>query len=167
MLSAESAAGDYPVEAVETMDRIAREVESDILYPGIIHAQRTAPEPTAQDSLAEAARTVADNLSAKAIVCWTSTGQTSRRVARERPRTPVITLTPFPKTARRETMIWGTHCVVTENIRNGEDMVDRACWFAGVGGLRHGRRAHRHPGRRALRPAGGDEHAQDRVSGGG
>ncbi len=135
MLSAESAAGAYPVEAVETMDKIAREIEKDVLYPGIIHAQRAEPDATAQDALAEAARTVADNLSAKAIVCWTSTGQTSRRVARERPRTPVITLTPFPKTARRETLIWGVHCVVTENIRNGDDMVDRACWFAGTEGF--------------------------------
>ena len=135
MLSAESAAGAYPVEAVSTMNKIAYEVERDVLYPGIIYSQRAEPEPTAQDSLAEAARQVADNLSAKAIVCWTSTGQTSRRVARTRPRTPVIMLTPYPKTARRETIIWGVHCVVTENIRDSEDMVDRACWFAGTEGF--------------------------------
>src|ERR1700751_619229 len=71
MLSAESAAGQYPVEAVATMDRIAQEVENDPLHPGILHAQRTEPEATGADAIAAAARQIADTLDLAAIVCWT------------------------------------------------------------------------------------------------
>ena len=101
MLSAESAAGQYPVEAVATMNRIAEEVEHDPTYRGIIDAQRAAPEATGADAIADAARQIADTLDLAAVICWTSSGSTALRVARERPRPPIVALSPNIATGRR------------------------------------------------------------------
>ncbi len=115
MLSAESATGKWPEKAVATMDRVAQNVEQDSLYEAIIHAQRTEPEATAADAISAAARTVAETLKVAAIVCYTGSGSTGLRVARERPNLPVLALTPIPATARKLTLVWGTHCVVVED----------------------------------------------------
>ncbi len=130
MLSAESAAGQYPVEAVATMNRIAEEVESDPTYRAVIDAQRPAPEPTTADAIAAATRQIAETLDLGAVVCWTASGATAVRVARERPRPLIIALTPNPATGRRLTLSWGVHCVVTEDAHDTGDMVDRACELA-------------------------------------
>ncbi|HXD43924.1 MAG TPA: pyruvate kinase [Pseudolabrys sp.] len=130
MLSAESAAGQYPVEAVTMMDRIARSVESDPTYRGILDAQRAVPEPTGADAIADAARHIADTLDLAAVICWTSSGSTALRVARERPRPPVVALSPNMSTGRRLAVVWGVHCVVTEDAHDQDDMVDRACRIA-------------------------------------
>ena len=130
MLSAESAAGQYPVEAVATMNRIAEEVESDPLYRTIIHAQRTEPEPTGADAIAAAARQIAETLDLAAIVCWTFSGSTALRVARERPKSPIVAISPNLATARRLSLVWGVHCVVAEDAHDQDDMVDRACRLA-------------------------------------
>src|SRR5205085_6383868 len=84
MLSAESAAGQYPVEAVATMNRIAEEVETDAIYRSIIQAQRAEPEATGADAIADAARQIAETLELPALACWTFSGSTALRVARER-----------------------------------------------------------------------------------
>ena len=130
MLSAESAAGQYPVEAVEMMNRIARETESDPIYRGIIDAQRAVPEPTGADAIADAARHIADTLDLAAVICWTASGSTALRVARERPRPPVVALSPNMSTGRRLAAVWGVHCVVTEDAHDQDDMVERACRIA-------------------------------------
>ena len=130
MLSAESASGAYPVEAVATMARIAENVERDPLYPGIINAQRSEPEATSADGIALASRQIAETLNLAAIVAYTASGTTGLRAARERPRMPVIALSPILKTARRLALVWGTHCVVTEDAYDLDDMVDRACRIA-------------------------------------
>ena len=130
MLSAESAAGQYPVEAVATMNRIAEEIEGEQLFRGIIDAQRTAPEATGADAIADAARHIADTLDLAAVVCWTSSGSTGLRVARERPRPPIVALSPNIATGRRLSVVWGVHCVVTEDAHDQDDMVDRACRIA-------------------------------------
>jgi pyruvate kinase len=130
MLSAESAAGQFPVEAVATMDRIAQEVEHDPLHPGILHAQRTEPEATGADAIAAAARQIADTLDLAAIACWTFSGSTALRVARERARSPVIAISPNLSTARRLSVAWGVHCVVAEDARDLDDVVARACRIA-------------------------------------
>ncbi len=130
MLSAESAAGKYPVEAVKTMSRIAEEVESEQVYRGIISAQRADPEATGADAIADAARHIADTLDLAALVCWTFSGSTGQRVARERPRPPIVAVTPNIVTGRRLAVVWGVHCVVTEDARDQDDMVDRACRIA-------------------------------------
>jgi pyruvate kinase len=130
MLSAESAAGQFPVEAVATMNRVAEEVEADPLYRNILNAQRAAPEPTGADAIADAARHIADTLDLAAVICWTSSGSTAMRMARERPRPPVVALSPNISTGRRLAVVWGVHCVVTEDAHDQDDMVDRACRIA-------------------------------------
>ena len=130
MLSAESAAGQYPVQAVATMNRIAEEVEGGPLYRNIIAAQRADPEATGADAIADAARHIADTLDLAAVICWTSSGSTALRVARERPRPPIVALSPNMATGRRLAVAWGVHCVVTEDAHDQDDMVDRACRIA-------------------------------------
>jgi len=130
MLSAESAAGEYPVEAVSTMDRICQRVELDPLYPGIISGQRTPPEATGADAVSLAARQISETLGVSVIVTYTATGTTGLRAARERPQTPILALSPVLATARRLSLVWGLHCVVTEDAQDLDDMVDRACRIA-------------------------------------
>jgi pyruvate kinase len=130
MLSAESAAGKYPVEAVATMNRIAEEIENDPLYRSILDAQRAEPEATGADAIADAARHIADTLDLAAVVCWTSSGSTGLRVARERPRPPIVALSPNMATGRRLAVVWGVHCVITDDAHDQDDMVDRACRIA-------------------------------------
>ncbi|MEO0544832.1 MAG: pyruvate kinase [Pseudomonadota bacterium] len=130
MLSAESAAGDYPVEAVSTMSRIAEEVERDPTYGGIINAQRTEPEQTGSDAISAAARQIAETLNLSAVLCYTSSGTTGLRASRERPNVPIIALSPIAATARRLSLVWGLHCVISDDATSEDDMVDRACRVA-------------------------------------
>ncbi len=130
MLSAESAAGQYPVEAVAMMNRIAEEVESDEFYRSIIDAQHAAPEATGADAIADAARQIAGTLELSALVCWTASGATGLRVARERPKPPIVAITPNVSTGRRLSLVWGIHCVVAQDARDQDDMVGRACRIA-------------------------------------
>ena len=130
MLSAESAVGDYPIEAVSMMDKIATQIEQDQNYDGIISAQRAEPEPTGADAISLAARQIAETLNLSAIVCYTGSGTTGLRAARERPSVPIIALSPVPRTARRLSIVWGLHCVVTQDANDLDDMVDRACRIA-------------------------------------
>ncbi|MCA1406044.1 pyruvate kinase [Ensifer sp. IC3342] len=135
MLSAESASGEYPVEAVSTMASIASNVERDPHYPGIIYAQRTAPEATGADAISLAAHQIAETLKLAAIVTYTSSGATGLRAARERPQVPVIALSPIVETARRLSVVWGLHCVVTEDAKDLDDMVNRACRIVAAEGF--------------------------------
>jgi pyruvate kinase len=130
MLSAESATGAWPDKAVMTMDRIAQSVERDSFYPSIITAQRNEALPTSADAISQAARTISATLNLAAIVCYTGSGSTGLRVARERPVTPVIALTPIAATARRLALGWGLHCVLTADAQDLDDMVARACRIA-------------------------------------
>jgi pyruvate kinase len=130
MLSAESAAGQYPVEAVATMNRIAEEVERDPIYRTILNAQRTEPEATGADAIAAAARQIAETVELAAIICWTSSGSTGLRVARERPTSPIVAISPRLSTGRRLSLVWGVHCIVAEDAHDLDDMVERACWLA-------------------------------------
>ena len=127
MLSAESAAGQYPAEAVSTMNRIIEEVERDPTYRNIIQAQRAEPEATGSDAIAAAAREIAETLDLSAIVCWTSSGATALRAARERPKPPIVAISPSMSTGRKLSVVWGVHCVVAQDARDQDDMVDRAC----------------------------------------
>jgi pyruvate kinase len=130
MLSAESAAGQYPVEAVAMMNRIAEEVENDEFYRSIIDAQHAAPEATGADAIADAARQIAGTLELSALVCWTASGATGLRVARERPKPPIVAISPNMSTGRRLSLVWGIHCVVAQDARDQDDMVGRACRIA-------------------------------------
>jgi len=113
MLSAESAAGHYPVEAVTTMNNVAEEVERDPTYRQIIEASRTAERTSVADGIVAASREIAETTDIKAICCFTQSGTTALLVARERPRVPIIALTPLVETARRLALSWGTNCVIT------------------------------------------------------
>jgi pyruvate kinase len=135
MLSAESASGKWPIKAVEMMDAVAKRVESDALYAGIVHAQRTEPEPTSADAISAAARTIAETLKVPAIVCYTGTGSTGLRVARERPNMPILALTPIAHTARKLCLVWGTHCVLTEDQQSVDEMVVKAGEVASAEGF--------------------------------
>lgn len=126
MLSAESASGQYPVEAVAMMDRIIRRTESHKLYRSIIDALQPAPERTVPHAVAAAAADVADQIGATAIVAFTASGTTALRVARKRPRVPIVSLSPHPETARRLALLWGSHNIVAEDIADYDEMIERA-----------------------------------------
>jgi pyruvate kinase len=130
MLSAESAAGAHPVESVTVMDRIARKVESDVLYQSMIDAQRNPPEATTPDAIMAAVHEVTQTINAKAIICWTKSGSTALRAARERSRAPILAITPSIDTARRLALVWGLHCLTSEEVSNLDEMVDQATAFA-------------------------------------
>ncbi len=133
MLSAESATGQYPIEAVQMMDRIANSVEHDPAYQARIHFTQTKLEPTTADALAGSARQIAQTVSAKAMVCYTSSGSTARRIARERPPVPTLAMSASMITARRMGLIWGVHAVHTRDVSNFEEMVEKGKRMA----LRH------------------------------
>jgi pyruvate kinase len=126
MLSAETAAGEYPVESVAMMNRIVDRVERDPLYRTILEAESTHPEETAADAITAAARQVARTIGASAIVTFTTTGSTTLRAARERPPVPILGLTPRGATARRLSLVWGVHSVETVDLNNFGDMVSKA-----------------------------------------
>jgi pyruvate kinase len=126
MLSAESAVGQYPTEAIGMMDKIAREVETDPIYDAILHATRTTPEATSHDAIAQAAHAVGDTLKVAAIVCYTATGSTALRVARERPGQPVLALSPVLATVRKLAVAWGMHCVLTSDPDSMAEVVEKA-----------------------------------------
>jgi pyruvate kinase len=126
MLSAESASGDYPVEAVAMMDRIIRHTERHRLYRSIIDALQPTPEHTVPHAVAAAAADIAAQVDAKAIVAFTASGTTAMRVARKRPRVPIVSISPDAGVARRLALLWGSHSVVAEDISSYDEMVDRA-----------------------------------------
>ena len=134
MLSAETAAGDWPEEAVTIMHKIARQVEGDEAYLARVRFLDTPPDRTTADALAHACMTVADTVAVSAITVFTGSGSTARRVARERPSVPMLVLTPSMKTARRLGLLWGAHAVATKDIGSFEEMIAKGKRMA----LRHG-----------------------------
>lgn len=133
MLSAESAAGNYPVQSVAMMNSIGEAVERDPRHGDRVHFTITRPDPTTADAIAEAAKQIAQTVSAKAIICFTTSGSTARRVARERPSVPIMVLTPKMETARRSGLIWGAYAVHTRDVDSFEEMLAKAKRMA----LRH------------------------------
>jgi pyruvate kinase len=126
MLSAETASGAYPVEAVKMMDSILGQVEKDDHYRVLIDASRSAPENTRRDAISQAAREVAHTISGSAIVTYTSSGSTALRTARERPEQPVISITSDRVVARQMELVWGVHSVLSDEVTNVKEMVDMA-----------------------------------------
>lgn len=116
MLSAESAAGQYPQEAVSTMDNVAREVETDPTYTEVIESSRRISHHSVADGVVAAAREIAETTNVLAIACFSQSGTTALLTARERPRVPIIALTTEERTARRLCLTWGTTCVLTGRV---------------------------------------------------
>ena len=134
MLSAESASGSWPIEAVAMMNRIGTEVEHDPTHNARVQFTETPADPTTNDAIAEAAAQIVGVVGASGIVCFTASGSTARRVARERPTVPLLVLTPSIRTARRLGLLWGAHAVRTRDVRDFEEMVGKSKRMA----LRHG-----------------------------
>lgn len=126
MLSAESAAGQWPEQSVAMMNAIAEAVERDPGYHARVHFTETRPDATTADALAEAAGDIAETVSAAAIICFTTSGSTARRISRERTRVPTLVLTPKVQTARRMGLLWGAHAVRTRDVSSFEEMVGKA-----------------------------------------
>ena len=163
MLSAESAAGQYPVEAVATMDRIAQEVERDPTYRSVIQAQRAEPEATGADAISAAARQIAETLDLSAIICWTFSGSTALRVARERPQPPVVAISPNIATgpqivAGLGRALRGRRGRPRSGRHGGARLPHRL-----LRRLRQSRPSRDHRGRRTARHAGRHQHAAHRL----
>lgn len=126
MLSAESAVGKHPVASVRTMHNVALSVESDPTYRQVIEASREGGRESVQDAITLATREIAENTDVKAICCFTHSGTTGRLVSRERPQTTVLVMTPFDDIARRLSLLWGAHCVVTKQVQNFDEAVEDA-----------------------------------------
>jgi len=130
MLSAESASGSYPLEAVEMMDRIIRRTEEHKLYRSIIEASQSEIEQTPPHAVAEAAANLAEAIGAPAIAAFTSSGITASRIARRRSGVPILAITPNVETLRRLTLCWGIHGVMSEDVHSYEQMVHRSSELA-------------------------------------
>ncbi len=126
MLSAETAAGQFPFDAVNIMDRIVSRVEQDSGWRAIIEASRPEPEHSTADAMTAAARQVSHTIRAKTICAYTASGSTALRAARERPEAPILSLTPSMDTARRLAVVWGVHAVITPDAHTMTEAVQRA-----------------------------------------
>lgn len=126
MLSAETAAGKYPQEAVAMMNRIIHEVESDDLHTSLMDASRGCSQSTNTDAISAAARQVASTIEAKAIVCYSTSGKTALRAARERPEAPILALTYDLQVAQALCLVWGVKAVVSDDVSNIKEMVQTA-----------------------------------------
>jgi len=131
MLSAESASGKFPIEAVTMMDRIIAQTEADPHYRAAIDASHTPPGANTADAIGWAARSVAGLLDVAAMVAYTSSGSSALRMARERPRAPIIGITPRRETARRLALVWGVNPVISGDVTNVADMTELAVRTAG------------------------------------
>ena len=138
MLSAESAAGAYPVEAVSTMNAVAIEVESDPTYREIMAASRQIARQTVADGIVASAREIAEATDIKAICCFTQSGTTAALVARERPKVPILALTPLMGVARRMVLTWGTSCHQTGEVHRFKMAVVSAARAARQNGFAEG-----------------------------
>jgi pyruvate kinase len=130
MLSGESASGKYPLEAVRIMDRIVSEVESDPYHRQLLDASQTPAQLTTGDAICAAMETIAGLLPVAVIVTYTTSGSTSLRAARERPRPPILSMTPSLETARHLALVWGVHTVQTPDVSHVAEMVEHACQCA-------------------------------------
>ena len=139
MLSGETAAGQYPLEAVSMMDRIVARVEADPGWRRLMDAPLSAPQNTISAAIAAAAGQIARSIDAKAIAAFTSSGATALRVARERPAQPVLGIVTNQPMARRLALAWGVHAVHTADARTMTEAVARAARLAREEGLaKHG-----------------------------
>lgn len=126
MLSAEFALGDFPVEAVAMMERINVQTDADPDYRDAIDASHSQPAANTHDAIGWAARSVAGLLDVAAMVAYTRSGLSALRMAGERPRAPIIGMTPKRETARRLALVWGVNPVIYDDVTGVDDMTERA-----------------------------------------
>ena len=135
MLSAESATGRYPVEAVAMMDRIIRSTEGHKLYHSLVAASEPGEEETPPHAVASATASLAEAVGATAIVAYTLSGTTAARIARKRPSVPILALTPELETSRRLCLLWGAHSLRSDEVDSYEAMVGGAARHASEEGF--------------------------------
>lgn len=126
MLSAETAAGKYPVEAVQTMARIAARTEEELPYAELIRQRKEFSRHTVTDAISYATCTTATDLEAAAILTSTETGYTARMVAKYRPRCPIVAVTPYAPVMRRLALVWGVEPLLVRRISSTDEMIDTA-----------------------------------------
>ncbi|MFV3385944.1 pyruvate kinase [Pseudomonas sp. NY15364] len=135
MLSAETASGDYPLETVQMMSKIIRQVENGPDYQSQLDVGRPQAEATARDAISCAIRRISSILPVAALVNYTESGSSSLRASRERPKAPILSLTPSLTTARRLTVAWGIYSVVNERLRRVEEVTSTALEIAQAQGM--------------------------------
>lgn len=135
MLSAETASGDYPLETVQMMSKIIRQVENGPDYQSQLDVGRPQAEATASDAISCAIRRISSILPVAALVNYTESGASSLRASRERPKAPILSLTPSLTTARRLTVAWGIYSVVNERLRKVEEVTSTALEIAQAQGM--------------------------------
>lgn len=135
MLSAETAAGHYPVEAVKTMARIARRTEEELPYGELLRQRKEFSKHTVTDAISYATCTTAGDLQAAAIITSTETGYTARMVAKYRPSCPIVAVTPHAPVLRRLTLVWGVEPLLVGKISNTDEMIETAIEAALAAGL--------------------------------
>ena len=135
MLSAETASGDYPLETVHMMSKIIRQVENGPDYQSQLDVGRPQAEATASDAISCAIRRISSILPVAALVNYTESGSSSLRASRERPKAPILSLTPSLTTARRLTVAWGIYSVVNERLRRVEEVTSTALEIAQAQGM--------------------------------
>jgi pyruvate kinase len=135
MLSAETASGDYPLETVQMMSKIIRQVENGPDYQSQLDVGRPQAEATASDAISCAIRRISSILPVAALVNYTESGASSLRASRERPKAPILSLTPSLTTARRLTVAWGIYSVVNERLRRVEEVTSTALEIAQAQGM--------------------------------
>ncbi|MFZ6773562.1 pyruvate kinase [Undibacterium sp. SXout7W] len=130
MLSAESASGAFPEQAVAMMNRIICEVEKDPLYRNMLDAQQVPPLSNKGDAICSALRSVTHIIGARATVTYTSSGHTTLRAARERPSAAILSISPKQEVARRLNLVWGVHSTVNTTPLTIDELVSAACHTA-------------------------------------
>jgi pyruvate kinase len=135
MLSGETAAGKYPVEAVNTMSRIATRSEQALGFEEILGKKGIAPQRTITDAISHATVTTAQNLGASAIITSTKSGHTARMVSKYRPRARVIAVTPKPDVVRKLQLVWGVQPTLVEETVNTDEMFETSVQGALTAGL--------------------------------
>ena len=126
MLSGETAIGKYPLESVRIMDKIAIKTEGALNYEKILEERALSVEPTTPDAISHATCQVAQDLGVKAIITFTFSGSTARRVARYRPRVPIIAASPNEKTVRRLVLSWGVYPLQSPDLKNTDEMISKS-----------------------------------------
>ena len=129
MLSGESANGDYPVEAVSTMAKIAEETEKTLEYRVAV-SQAKSHIPAVAGVISRAAANAANELEASAIISSTQTGATAKRISQCRPECPIIAVTPDVIVARQLAFSWGVYPVVADKMTSTDEMLEKSVEIA-------------------------------------
>jgi pyruvate kinase, alpha/beta domain protein len=124
MLSGETAAGKYPVEAVKMMTKIARATEESFDYEHILKQKKSHMQITITNAISHATCTTAMDLKAKAIITATSSGYTARMVSSYRPIAPIIATTSDPVTYRQMSLVWGVYPLLNRDFNTTDDVID-------------------------------------------